>query len=564
MGEIMLEVQLRQAATVILDSAIRIAPAHSRDWGRAMRGELNYVEGEWAGTMWALGSSSVLAKQAIVSLIIPSSQGRDFIPDGGLFARSAVLRRAALALGIACILAALTFFFAPPFRQAFEVATQPWHSAPGHIEPSFEALAHRAESRHDADALAFSAIRLQDPRESARVAEKAVSLNPSLLWIYALVAMRNPGLPETRAWLDQLQRWDSQNALFPLIAAQSIEKLTAQRGKLTTLTEAQSQAWQAAMAAAFQSKTFDDYLDRVAQLNRVVVPRYRFYDPYEVESREQLALPDSMVESSERYARMLLGNDGKLSATADRQTELDNCWRVARFGQLIDSAGRMEREHRMGTALQAMTYQQLQASAERDGNKTSAELFGYLAGKFNPANSKPEGPPGESAFGHDTAVRNAAVVEISGLMILIFSGLVVIAVSILIVGSRRSAGQVARRAKPVAIIVILASAVGMLFSSVTLYLTYRPYWYIFHTAILNGDGVQSRDLQEFLASMQSLPGVSHRFNLWLDALFYSGSPGLLFYVWAGVTLLGVSGLALIVLRRFLGQTRAGPPTKRRH
>ncbi len=557
----MLEVQLRQAATMILDSAIRIAPVHSRDWGRAMRGELNYVEGEWAGTMWALGSSSVLAKQAIVSLIIPSSQGRDFIPDGGLFARSAVLRRAALALGMACILAALTFFFAPPFRQAFEVATRPWHA--GTIQPSFESLARRAESRHDARGLAFCALRLQDAHESARLAELGVHLDPRLLWIYALVALRHPELPQTRAWLDQLERWDSQNALFPLITAESIEWATARRGKNPLSTEAQSQAWQAAMANAFQSKAFDDYLDRAAELNRVVVPRYRFYDPYEVESREQLALPDSMVESSQRYARILLSSAAKLSAANDRNAELDNCWRVARFGQMIDSSGRTEREHRMGTTLQAMTYQRLQASAEKDGNKTSAELFGYLAGKFNPANSKPDEQPGESAFGHDTAVRNAAVVEISGFMILIFSGLALIALSILIVGSRKKAGQVSRRAAPVAIIVILASAVGMLFSSVTLYLTYRPYWCIFHTAILNGDGVQSRDLQEFLASMQSLPGMSHRINVLINALFYSGSPGLLFYVWAGVTLLGVCGLALIVLRRFLGQTRAGKPPKRR-
>ena len=66
----MLELQLRQAATVLLESAIRIAPPHTREWGRAMMGELNYVEGSWAGTMWALGSSGVLAKQALVSLMI--------------------------------------------------------------------------------------------------------------------------------------------------------------------------------------------------------------------------------------------------------------------------------------------------------------------------------------------------------------------------------------------------------------------------------------------------------------------------------------------------------------
>jgi hypothetical protein len=110
----------------------------------------------------------------------------------------------------------------------------------------------------------------------------------------------------------------------------------------------------------------------------------------------------------------------------------------------------------------------------------------------------------------------------------------------------------------------LTSAVGLLFSSVTLYLTYRPYWYIFHNAILNGDGVQSRDLQEFLTSMQALPGVPHRLHVLMVALLYSGSPSFLFYVWVGVTLLGVIGLALIVLRRFLGQTRAGPPAQRRN
>ena len=72
----MLETHLRQASTVLLESAIRIAPPDTRDWGRAMRGELNYVEGSWAATMWALGGSSVLAKQALASLFIPGRRGQ--------------------------------------------------------------------------------------------------------------------------------------------------------------------------------------------------------------------------------------------------------------------------------------------------------------------------------------------------------------------------------------------------------------------------------------------------------------------------------------------------------
>jgi ABC-type bacteriocin/lantibiotic exporter with double-glycine peptidase domain len=53
-----------------------------------------------------------------------------------------------------------------------------------------------------------------------------------------------------------------------------------------------------------------------------------------------------------------------------------------------------------------------------------------------------------------------------------------------------------------------------------------------------------------------LPGVPHHVYVLLDALLYSGSPSFLFYVWAGVTLLGVIGLVLILLRHFLGRPRA--------
>jgi hypothetical protein len=529
-----------------------------------MMGELNYVEGSWAGTMWALGSSSVLAKQALVSLIIPSRHGQDFVPDGGLFAKSATLRKAALAIGGACVLAALLFFAAPPFRQAFQVALQPWHIASGNLQVSFETLARRAEAGHDPEGLAFCAVRLQNPRESVRLADEAVRLDPNLLWVYSVVAMRHPELNETRAWVEKLERWDPENALFPLITAESLGRANLHGGKPSAPTQEHEQAWQSAMAAAFQSTKFDDYLDRVAQLNRRVVPRYGFYDPYEVQSREQIDLPDSVVDNCQRYAQSLLLRGAGLEAKGDRKGGRSQYWTVARFGQLIDSSGRTGREHGMGTTLQAMAYRHIKTSSQNEGNQAEAVLFGYLVAKFDPARGTRAGSTGESAFGRDTSERNAAVVEIAGLMILLFSGLVVIALSILIAGGRRKARPAAKRAKPVATIVVLTSAVGLLFSSVTLYLTYRPYWYIFHTAILNGDGVQARDLQEFLSSMQSLPGVPHRLHVLMVALLYSGSPSFLFYVWVGVTLLGVIGLALVVLRHFLGQTRAGTPPKRRH
>ena len=392
------------------------------------------------------------------------------------------------------------------------------------------------------------------------MAEEAVRLDPNLLWVYAVVAMYDPGLSETGPWVEKLERWDPQNALFYLITAESMERSHFRRGVRSPPPEEQKRAWQSAMAGAFQSPKFDDYLDRVAQLNRRVVPRYGFYDPSEVESRDRVDLPIDAFENSERYAKSLLNKAADLEASGDRKGGRDKYWTVARFGQLLDSQGRTGLEHWMGTTLQAMAYSQLQVSYEKEGNHAEAALFGYLAEKFDPVKGKHADFPGESAFGLKTAERNAAVVEISGLMILLFAGLVVVAASILIAGSRRGAPPVAQRAKPVATMVVLSSAAGLLFSSITLYLTYRPYWYIFQSAILNGDKVPTSDLRFFLSPFRCSPAF-HRaaYIVLMNALLYSGSPSFLFYVWTGVTVLGVSGLILIFLRHFLGRPHAHAP-----
>jgi hypothetical protein len=99
----------------------------------------------------------------------------------------------------------------------------------------------------------------------------------------------------------------------------------------------------------------------------------------------------------------------------------------------------------------------------------------------------------------------------------------------------------------VATVVTLAGAVGLLLSSATIYLTYRPYWYIFQRAILNGDRSQTRDFRDFLMATHVLPGVAPHSYL---------SVNFQFYFWAGVILLGVAGLVLILLRHLLGRPRA--------
>jgi hypothetical protein len=73
----------RRIAALLLRFAIWIAPPDTLDWGHAMLAELRHVQGNWAALAWSLGSASVLAKHALLSLIFPG-RNRPTIPTSRL------------------------------------------------------------------------------------------------------------------------------------------------------------------------------------------------------------------------------------------------------------------------------------------------------------------------------------------------------------------------------------------------------------------------------------------------------------------------------------------------
>jgi hypothetical protein len=387
----MLETHLRQAATALLESAIRLAPADAREWGQAMRGELSYVEGHWAALRWALGGASVMAKQALISLFTPGRRGRVITPDVGLFTKHVSLRKAVLVTAAGFILAALLFFAAPPFRQALRVSLTAWnelfHVTAQNNQPRLRALARQAESRRDAEGLVFAAARLADARESTRLAEEAVQLDPNLLWVYAVVAVRHPELAEIPEWLPKLEGRDPKNALFHLITAEVIDIDLVSKASKLPQKDLQNEldndpAWRSAMAAASASPKFDDYLDRLRELDARVVRRYGFNDPDELLSGEDRDLPSYAFGDSLRFAKSILQSGQDLEAKGDRKGAVQKYWSVARFGQTIESQGRTDSEYNLGLRLQIGAYKQLQKISEKGGNANEAALFAYLAGSF--------------------------------------------------------------------------------------------------------------------------------------------------------------------------------------
>jgi len=162
-------------------------------------------------------------------------------------------------------------------------------------------------------------------------------------------------------------------------------------------------------------------------------------------------------------------------------------------------------------------------------------------------------PSGPWVFGEYVTLRNAAVLQVSSLIMVVLGALLLVAASVLMAGIRTDGSAGAPRKGSWATVLALTSAVGLLLSSATIYLTYRPYWYIFQHAILEGDRSQVHDLGEFLTAIRVLPYVTPGSGLrWNLRLCF----------WAGVTLLAVAGLLLILLRHIPG--RAGTDRLQNH
>lgn len=547
----MLETHLRQAATVLLESTIRIAPPDARDWGRGMLGELSQVEGRWAVAMWALGGVSVMARSTLFSILIPGRSGQNMVPDGGFFAKRFPLRKVMLAICGLFVLGALLFFLAPPFRQGARTSLLAWRDFVSPDEPQNQddlmALAIQAESKHDAEGMAFVAARLQNPAESARLAERAVQLDPNLTWIYVMA--NQPLLPKAD-WVSELKHWDPENALPYLIAAESVhldrlvhasKSPTGEGGRESSLES--DPAWHNAIAAVFASPKFDDYLDRLREIDRKTSARYGFNNLYEMILGEGVWLPAYGMADIQRFARSLLLSGQELEARGDMKGARDKYWMVARFGQAMDIKAHTGQVRLLGASLQSSAYSRLERLSEVEGNASEAAHFAYLATKLAPDKATRTWMLEERVFGWEVSARNATVLQIASLLLLLFTGVSAVAAVFLILG-RRDAPP---RFKSVATGALLAGSLGFLLSTATIYLTYRPYWYIFQHEIMKGDRSHAGDLNDFLWAAHWGPG----------AVLFGLSPSYLpFYFWMGVILLGMFGLALIFLRHFAGRPRA--------
>jgi len=551
----------RRLATLLLRFAIWIAPYDTHDWGHGMLSELNHVEGNWSALLWSLGGAGVLAKHAMLAVILPGSHRRTVSSASELFSKEIPMRKPALAVIASCVAVSLLLFLAPVFRQAFRVSLAQWHDV-FHVKQSFgypspdlelDALVKKAEQNQDAEALAFVAVRYPNATERTRLANEAVQLDPNLTWLYAVTGTAYLSPSEIDRRVSLLKQWDPQNALAHLIAAQRIGAAVAYSKEFPLGKLEERPAWEKEMDAAFQSPKLDNYLDRQKQLDHRVLSRYRLGDPFQAVSGEDLyGFPNYGVGECSLYAQSLLESGKSLESRGDRKAAFEKYWVVARFGQMMgDGAGFtfvMRKDIKEA-------YARLGALSQMEGNNGAAAFYAALADQFDKAADKQRLLLRNRFQGSDVSHWNAFLVRLSGLLVLSCAVLLLLCALGIVVRSR-SLRLSSLRPSRLTLTLGFGAAVGSLLSSAVLFVSYWPYSELLQRFLSKGDDAGLFELSAFLRDIQ-LP-LGSQFNLG-PVSWYVASWSVVFYFWFAVTILCALAILIAVVRHFQTRPRASVP-----
>jgi len=535
----------RRVAAFLLQSAISIAPRDTLDWGHAMLAELRHVQGNWAALLWSLGSAGALAKHALLALIFPN-RNRPTIPSSGdLFSKEGPMRKPALAITAACVIASLLFFVAPVFRQAFRVSLLQWQvifkTDYFRLSPELQSIVKKAEQGHDAEALAFVAFRHPQSSEGARLADEAVRLDPNLIWVYAIVAVRGFSLPEINRWVPALERFDPQNALPHLITAEKIDIDQVLREIVPHRAKDKPPAWQSAMAAAFESAKLDIYSSQRKALDRRVLIRYHVGDPELIADDAWVyGLPSYGVSDAYRYAEQVLASAQVHEAQGDTKTASEKYLAIAHFGKFLGpdvNAWFCERTQQ--------AYTRLAALAAKSRRPEEAAFYAFLADQERQTEAAVSSSRYCRFSRNQVARWDADLARRSGAVMLPSSTLLLATLFAVFLRSR-SLRLSSLRPGRLAIALGVSSSAAFFVSSVVLRLSYQPYAEISQHFIHDGDETGLTNLSDFLGHVYAPIGSG-----WLAPRQDYSS-----YFWLAVIVLCALALLVAVLRYFQARPRA--------
>src|SRR5580658_3613954 len=170
----------------MLKWALHLYPPEKRAWGEAILAEADSTTELGAALSWTIGGLMV-AFRAFFSRLIrrPAAKNEPALIGGQ------VPPPVPWKLAFTCLAISGGLLFVPDLRQALSVTYSSWTSEflPRDETAKWQKLGREAETRGDAEAMAFVAMRLPDASgdrfdDAARLADYAIAIDPSLTWTY--------------------------------------------------------------------------------------------------------------------------------------------------------------------------------------------------------------------------------------------------------------------------------------------------------------------------------------------------------------------------------------------
>ncbi|HXZ26780.1 MAG TPA: hypothetical protein VEG08_02155 [Terriglobales bacterium] len=362
----------KELAVGVLGWATRLYPAERRGWGEAILAEAEAVAPEQAWS-WMLGGVMVAMRAFFSGLLRrPARTTEPALAEPAGPPPPLPWKAALLCLGIAGAL-----FFLPEMRQGVGVTLSTWQNGwpPGRpAAVQWEKLGREAESRGDAPAMAFAAMRLPG-EQGVGLAERAVARDPGLTWVLFFVERHEAQGVQPRLHpelLQQVERWDPENAVPYLAAAQETSPFPFPP------TAVRDARWRPLMDRAFAVPRYDDYIARRVQLEREVMKRWKRGSPLDALAMF-FSLPIPSIKDLQDYAQERLTEGQKAERAGQLEQAAEDYWAVAHFGQRMELGAQTDLEQVVAAHLQRLSFQRLQPVLVRQGRLQEGEAVAYEA-----------------------------------------------------------------------------------------------------------------------------------------------------------------------------------------
>ena len=429
---------VKVVAVKSLELAIRFWPDESRHWGQALLAETHEITHPVEAFFWALGGVTVFFRSHLSHLLallkLPAGRTTAPLPAGSEGRRFPRHSRLLTAIVLLC---ALTFYFLPYGREAATTVASTWSG----FEPTrqdrraIEGIAARAEREKDARMLAFAAISYPDPARSSAFADKAVALDPHLVWVYASRSrfFRTDDVILDERNLSQLHSYDPDNAFVYLVAADTAPQSHSYTPEAAQLLLSDS-TWTSLMDHAFHAGHYDGYAKQHLELirdawraNPDLSPTIIAYSLWSYRLPNVFAIR-TYADEQVRVARA--------TAAAGRKSEAESrLQEVVRFGYRMVEGSGTDFERSGARAMTSIGLKALHTLYLSEGRPADAAIMSSQQSAIESAEKARRSFWNSHSASFSRYRMKALAVQISGVLALIVSLLIILSLADLELGS---------------------------------------------------------------------------------------------------------------------------------